>query len=133
MKAKRKASPEWAEAQFLKYHSNLHAKIVSLQHGAKLRNLEWNLSEDYIKSLGNRCYWNGVELTFVPKKPNTWSLDRLDNSKGYIEGNVVPCCARINLARGAMDADEFRLMCKSISRYQNSKQKQVSGRAPLII
>lgn len=35
-------------------------------------------------------------------------LDRLDNARGYDEGNLVPCCARCNEARGhLLDPDEF--------------------------
>ena len=35
-------------------------------------------------------------------------LDRLDCIRGYEEGNLVPCCARCNEARGhLLDPDEF--------------------------
>lgn len=123
MKIKRHENPEWNESQVIKYHSNLHSKLVNAQHGAKERNLIWEISEEYVQSLGNICYWSGVELTFIKKKPNTWSLDRLDNSRGYVEGNIVPCCARINIARRTMSLDEFKNMCSSVAKHQRKKLK----------
>lgn len=35
-------------------------------------------------------------------------IDRVDNSKGYIEGNVVSCCKQCNRAKGTESAELFR-------------------------
>lgn len=35
-------------------------------------------------------------------------IDRIDNSKGYILGNVVSCCKRCNAAKNDMPLDEFK-------------------------
>jgi len=34
-------------------------------------------------------------------------IDRVDNSRGYVEGNIVPCCTACNRAKGAMPQEEF--------------------------
>ena len=34
-------------------------------------------------------------------------IDRIDSSKGYVIGNVVPCCKRCNQAKNDMTCDEF--------------------------
>lgn len=34
-------------------------------------------------------------------------IDRLDSTKGYIHGNVVPCCWDCNKIKGALPLDEF--------------------------
>lgn len=34
-------------------------------------------------------------------------IDRVDNTKGYIEGNVVSCCKTCNAAKGTMTTTEF--------------------------
>lgn len=34
-------------------------------------------------------------------------LDRVDNTKGYIETNVVPCCNTCNMAKGTMEHKKF--------------------------
>jgi 5-methylcytosine-specific restriction endonuclease McrA len=35
-------------------------------------------------------------------------IDRIDSSKGYVTGNVVPCCKRCNIAKNDMTFDEWR-------------------------
>ena len=37
-------------------------------------------------------------------------MDRIDSSLGYIEGNVVPCCAQCNIAKNTLLLDEFLAM-----------------------
>ena len=34
-------------------------------------------------------------------------IDRIDSSKGYVKGNVVPCCGRCNEAKMAISHKEF--------------------------
>lgn len=34
-------------------------------------------------------------------------IDRIDSKKGYIKGNVLPCCKKCNLAKSDMRYDEF--------------------------
>lgn len=35
-------------------------------------------------------------------------IDRVDNSLGYIEGNMVPCCRKCNAMKGSLGAAEFQ-------------------------
>lgn len=35
-------------------------------------------------------------------------LDRVDSSKGYVWGNVVPCCPRCNAAKNDMTFTQFK-------------------------
>lgn len=42
-------------------------------------------------------------------------IDRVDNSKGYVEGNCVPCCPNCNAAK----------MSSSIDQYHNRLKKQL--------
>lgn len=34
-------------------------------------------------------------------------IDRMDNSKGYVDGNVLPCCSICNHAKHVMNYDDF--------------------------
>ena len=44
-------------------------------------------------------------------------LDRLDNSKGHILGNVVPCCHQCNMMKGTLGVKRFREHCERIAKH----------------
>lgn len=41
-------------------------------------------------------------------------IDRVDNSKGYVVGNCVPCCRRCNWAKGNGRVDEFAAWVRQV-------------------
>ena len=41
------------------------------------------------------------------KEPKQWTLDRIDNSLGHNDDNVVICCLGCNLKRRRLDHDKF--------------------------
>jgi hypothetical protein len=46
-------------------------------------------------------------------------LDRVDNTKGYLEGNVVACCWKCNEWKKAMSLNDFILHAQKIAEKQN--------------
>lgn len=61
---------------------------VQLRAGAKRRGIAFDLTPEYAWSLfTGKCALTGVDVTLTPKS-KTASLDRIDNDKGYEEGNV---------------------------------------------
>lgn len=58
---------------------------------------------------GGRCYWLGIPMVPSPKNrdPRRPSVDRLDNTKGYVRGNVVLACQFANMGRSTLDAESF--------------------------
>ena len=48
-------------------------------------------------------------------------IDRVDSSKGYINGNCVPCCKRCNRMKSDMSTDTFLECVKSIYDYNAVK------------
>jgi len=73
---------------------------------ARRRGHAWNLGiEEHRALLSEPCY--SCQLP-VPMMRAGVGLDRIDNSKGYVSGNVVPCCGLCNRIRG--DAFTFREM-----------------------
>jgi hypothetical protein len=59
-----------------------------------------------------KCYWTGIELTYGPDIPRAHlaklSFDRLDNTIGYMQGNVVLASNFANRGRGNASAEEFK-------------------------
>ena len=86
-------------------------KIGRLRSGAKRRGIDFNLSAEYLKSIypaDGKCpilktkfknEFNSKKRDFIA------SVDRIDNSKGYIEGNVVWISYRVNLIKRDANAD----------------------------
>ena len=79
-------------------------KYISLHNSAKSRNLEFNLTVADVKKLmfPKECYYSGIILE-TPNKDdegaiqyNARTIDRIDNTAGYVKGNVVACCHLIN-------------------------------------
>ena len=55
-----------------------------------------------------KCPILGLDLSFVPHKPNSIQLDRIDNSKGYVSGNVAWICAKANRSKSDCNSEELQ-------------------------
>lgn len=57
-------------------------------------------------------------LDYAPEMEIRYSgLDRIDSEKGYILGNVVPCCWQCNKIKSALPLDEFLALVDRIQRH----------------
>jgi hypothetical protein len=80
------------------------------RRNAKVREQAWELSNPQAEIiLHGPCEYCG-------KKP-ALGIDRVDNDRGYILGNVTPCCRRCNQAKNDMTFDEFRNWITKVYRY----------------
>lgn len=90
---------------------------------AKKKNIEWNLSLEFLHKLWEKqqgvCVYSGVPLTFEDNHSHTVSLDRLDSSKGYTEDNVQFVCTIVNYIKQRFDENHFLSFCSLVT--QNSK------------
>jgi hypothetical protein len=100
-----------------KYRETLCGRIVFWKNGAKKRNLEWSLTNDYIEELTRPmvCYYTNEPVTLERNKLNTISLDRIDSNKGYTKENVVVCQQIINKMKSDLSNDEFVMLCKKVT------------------
>lgn len=77
---------------------------------SQTRKYEWKLT---VKQFGtitsSSCYYCGKKPASIHKKRDKEyiynGIDRVDNSKGYIVGNVVPCCCSCNRIKGRATLD----------------------------
>jgi hypothetical protein len=88
----------------------------SFHSHAKHRGLEWNLTmEQFEELIAAPCSYG------IGQRPDIRiGLDRLDNSQGYLAGNVVPCCARHNQIRSHIFT--FEDMLDLVGRYPNARE-----------
>ena len=94
-----------------KYMSNYYQNTTKgwyyrLLYKAKTDKMSFTLSLGDIKTLANQtdCYYCQAKMTQgVGRKHHLTdrTVDRKDNSRGYIQGNVVMACRRCNLMKGA--------------------------------
>lgn len=95
----------------------------SKKRAAKM-GFEYNLDLTYVTELWikqkGRCQLTGQIMSFHPgtqwnKNPLSCSIDRIDNSKGYIKGNVRLLTHWANNAKSTWDFNVFENMIKSAS------------------
>lgn len=69
-------------------------RVTDLKKSAIRREIEYSLPADLAKDLvTDSCFYCGA-----PPEPFN-GIDRVDNAKGYLEGNVVSCCKYCNAGK----------------------------------
>jgi hypothetical protein len=102
----------------------------SIVRGSKDRNIEFNISIEYAwliyEKQNRKCKLSNLPIEFETKnnkikinKIKTYqaSLDRIDNKKGYIEGNVQWIVKEINYMKNKIDQNKFIYLCKKIEEF----------------
>ena len=95
------------------------------KHNARKRNLEFTITKEYAYELflkqDRKCVLSGLLLKFCWSgrdrqkwKETTASLDRIDSSKGYIEGNVQWLHKDINRLKWDLNEEILKELCKLI-------------------
>lgn len=103
MKNWRDRNPEKMEEANKKRRESLEAHYKIYQRSARLKKLPFDFSEDEFKTLVTQpCYYCGI----VDDKGFN-GIDRMNQSRGYIQSNVVSCCAMCNWLKGSLDSATF--------------------------
>lgn len=92
----------------------------TLLHDCNHRGYSVDIDVEYInylyKKQNGKCYWFGVELipSINKKDPQQPSLDRLDNTLGYLKGNVVLSCYSANIGKNEIIHERWINFIKQI-------------------
>ena len=91
---------------------------------AKRKGLVWNLSEEeFLDITQENCVYCGIEPSREAAYHNATSgyiyngIDRIDNTRGYILDNVVPCCSECNWSKREQTVEEFLSWIKRVYGY----------------
>jgi hypothetical protein len=97
-------------------------KFLNIHQSAMDRKLEFNLSFESVKTLLKfpTCYYTGRK--FENEGPYSRSIDRIDSSKGYIEGNVVSCTIDINGKKSNLSDEEIELLYNKIVLHKKKQE-----------
>jgi len=92
-------------------------RLSVAKYRAKKRKLEFSISlNDYTRLLKNPCYYCG-QITFGFEVG--CGLDRINNKKGYILGNVLPCCGDCNTHRqDTWTVEEMKIAIEAIRKFR---------------
>ncbi len=91
---------------------NFNRTLSYYKRCAKDKNNEWELIDEYALWLFKQpCYYCG-EVNLDQKLTG---IDRVDNKKGYITSNVVPCCKICNMMKKDLDQETFIKICRHIA------------------
>lgn len=102
--------------------------LAGMRAGARLRGVEWRLSiEDVARLTSLPCsYCGGGPANLrggARGRSRRYSgIDRLDNERGYVPGNVTPCCWICNRAKGSLSVKEFLAWLDRASAYRRTAQ-----------
>ena len=110
------------ERNVSKHEAGFGAVLRVYEYSAKERGLEFNLSRETFEHLtASNCTYCGVEplqfqTRFSEFKYN--GIDRVDNTKGYVIENCVPCCKTCNRMKDTLSLDEFKSHIAKVVLYQ---------------
>lgn len=111
---------------------NLTGDFVSkFRMNAKYRQIEFTIDSNYLWELwikcGGKCSLTG-ELLYLPKTSRerrsgdyTASIDRIDNTKGYIEGNVQWVHKDVNRLKWDLTEEKLIYLCEKIVSWKLQK------------
>lgn len=95
------AHPEEISKSKRKYEEKASVQYRKYQRAAKRRGIAMELTEEEFTKIIEIgiCKYSGTE--------GKMGIDRVDNNKGYIQNNCVPCCWKCNQMKGQMTEQEF--------------------------
>lgn len=114
---------EQLRATAYKTNRNIGSRFCNIRNTAKRRGLSFNIP------LSHYSYLVSTECFYCEKQTlgteMGGGLDRIDNTKGYVIGNVLPCCGFCNNARGThWSVEEFKLITQTIAEFRRTHERQ---------
>lgn len=101
--------------------TNINKYYKKLKAGAKQRKIEFLVDKEYLleilKKQNNKCYYSDE---YISLEDGTASVDRTDNSKGYLKNNIRWVHRSINYMKGSFLEKEFIDLCCKICKKRKS-------------
>lgn len=130
-KAYQKAHPEQTKEIHRKHYevsktTNLRRRLGRLLTTAKSRNryevlITVDDLEDLYTNQNGLCVYSKLPLTLQPHQLTTISLDRIDSSKGYINGNIQLVGTAINKMKLNYSGTQFIQLCCCVAQNYKSE------------
>lgn len=109
--------------------ASFNSLYKAYQYGAKSRSLNFSLTrEEFGRLTKEPCTYCGVnpykEFTGTNKGSSAYlynGLDRVNNSEGYVVGNVVSCCQICNQAKHSLSIEQFKEWIARVVKFNTVK------------
>lgn len=127
-----KVDPEYRKEQYeidrkSRIKNFKRAMFTAAKYRAEQKGIEFDIDIDDI-IIPDKCPI--LECDFVYGTSNNYSyspsLDRIDNSKGYIKGNIQVISSKANTMKNSATQEELVKFCKNILRYSPTYTKNES-------
>jgi hypothetical protein len=121
----------WSEQAKIKRSVDLvsciRGKLYQAKKRSKVKGIEFNITvEDVLAVYTGRCKYLDVELTLCNSADSSRSLsiDRIDNSLGYVKGNIQVISSRANSLKNNVPIDELSLFVENMKpRYKRKARR----------
>lgn len=119
-----KKNPEKDRIKNRRYVQNLkenkpeHHLWLQTGRGARKRGIEFALAEREIH-IPNVCPILGIPLSFTLEKNNLPTIDRINNTRGYITSNVWVISWRANKLKSDATLDELEKLANALRKLQD--------------
>lgn len=103
-----------------KSHRSIKGKFRALKYTALKKGKGFNIDlAYYTRIIVKGCYYCKKDLL----TETGGNLDRINNDKGYLKRNVLPCCGDCNRTRGdRLTVDETKYIISKLLQYRKRKQ-----------
>lgn len=110
-----------SEAKSRSEHPERHI-LRGAKKRAKEKSLDFSLSKEDI-FIPNKCPILNIPLIKGEKysNDNSPSLDRIDNNKGYVKGNIIVISQRANMLKSNGSAEEHEAIAKFMRQHNGDK------------
>ena len=100
-------------------------KLIKISQSAQDRKLSFNLTFDTMKKLLSykTCFYTGRTFAHGEKSIYARSIDRVNSSIGYVEGNVVACTVDINQKKSNLTFEEISCLYHKIIKHEKSFER----------
>ena len=136
-KQKHRSPSRLADYRSYRKRTDIHRYLSISVDAAKKRAIragrDFEIDVDYIMGQLQEqdwiCYWSGERMTFSePGVPTSISIDRVYSDRGYIPGNIVLCCVRVNRLKSNDTPEEMFEWCRKILElHGEARNIQLSG------
>ena len=99
--------------------------LNGLKHGAMIRGIPFDIDIDDL-IIPNFCPVLGIPLyrSGIGRTDNSPSVDRIDNSKGYVKDNILVVSWRANHLKGDANIDELLKLAEFYSNLSKIKEEK---------